>query len=210
MRILIFLFVAAGFVAGWILIKEKREKMTSDSWASQMLEVVGEQAQVDLSGASGLNEANFFRILLFMHKLEGMGRDPGTVAYDAGMKISGNGGTSQLLRETLMENYSLAKRLKLFDDVQNLLKMEQGKPPLIQTVEWHHEEMTVGHLIAPDLAPEAANCAANLLLMPKVVHQAQDGRIPNSMVPRVRAMMRSGLIAKQSAEKIFASQGIKF
>jgi hypothetical protein len=176
-----FLIIVGGLMGTFFIFKEfnVKQKESRNRWISTLqplikMHIKGE----DLSASEDPTysaEGSFFRILAMMNEAERGGYSAGTTLTGA---LSGTGaskGEMKLIELQTMENYDLAKKFGVFNDPKNGLRMENGQPPVATAPGWDDEPLSVGHLLSPLIAPEAAKALQNLTLMPITVRNMQNG-----------------------------------
>ena len=122
-------------------------------------------------------EGSFFRILAMLNEAERGGYAVGSTLAGALSSTGAPKGEMKLIEQQTLENYEMAKKLGVFADPKNGLRMENGQAPVATVAGWDDEPLAVGHLLSPLLAPEAARSLQNLALMPVSVYNMQNGEL---------------------------------
>jgi len=205
MRIIAILLIIGGLVSGWFFLQKKRVENRAGAWAAQLAPRLKDQ-NVDAGTREESKKvaANFYWILYYFDKLIDEGMDPGTVLTDACNQINMPGEKAALVQKNLLANYEIAKKYRIYEDVTNVVKLEQGVPPLMKMSGWEDEPAVIGYIVPPHLSPEAAGSLANLTLMPSIVSDVQSGQYPPNILEQARAMERVQIITKVSLEEITA------
>ncbi|CAN5759312.1 hypothetical protein BH11VER1_BH11VER1_25470 [soil metagenome] len=205
MRFLAILLIIGGLISGWFYLQKKRVENRAMAWAAQLVPhlsnsfVAGNAAETAKKA-----EANVYWILFYFDKLVTEGMDPDKVLSDACAQINMPEAQSNVLHSSLMANYETAKKYQIFEDVTNVVKLEQGIPPLMKMSGWENEPVALSYIIPPSIAPEAAGATANLTLVPAIVNDAQSGRITPFMIEQARAMERAKIIVKTTLDELVA------
>lgn len=205
MRIIAILLIIGGLVSGWFLLQKKRVENRASAWAAQLAPHLKDQDMAAGKGEESKKVAtNFYWILYYFDKLVTEGMDPGTVLTDACNQINMSTEKAALVQKNLLANYETAKKYRIYEDVTNVVKLEQGEPPLMKMSGWEDEPAVIGYIVPPHLSPEAVGSLANLTLMPSIVSDAQSGQVPPNLLEQARAMERAQIITKVSLEEIAA------
>ncbi|WP_265596314.1 hypothetical protein [Verrucomicrobium sp. BvORR106] len=205
MRLLSIIIVAVGMYSGWILLQRDRAQKIEDGWALQCSKVLDAQAngRIVIASPGSPDEGAFFKILHFMRKAEMEGRDLQAMVGAACEKLSITGDKRGLIQDALIANYETARKLKVFDDPMNMVRLEQGQAALIALVGWQGEPVAVGVVIPPVHAPELSNHLINLVLLPSCVRDAQTDRLTKEMTDAARKFERAGALPKATLESIY-------
>lgn len=206
MRFIAILLIIAGLISGWFYLQKKRVESSAKAWAAQLAAHLPDQVlEADTAETKKKAETNVYWILFYFDKLAVGGMDPVTVLADACDQLKMTTEQSTVLRNNLMANYEAAKKYRIYEDVTNIVKLEQGIPPLMKMSGWEDETVALSYIIPPSMAPEAAGATANFMLMPAIVNDAQGGRVTTSMVDQAKAMERAKIITKTSLEELVAT-----
>lgn len=119
------------------------------------------------------SEAALFRILAYLHTAE---QEKYSVGDTIDAALSGSGarpGEAKIISNMIEENYALARKFGIFNELSNIMKMRDGFNPTAKAKGWEDERIVAGHLLTPTIAPEAARSLANLVLMPVSVRDMQ-------------------------------------
>jgi hypothetical protein len=205
MRFLSIILVAVGMYSGWILLQRDRAKKIEDGWAQQCSKVIKKQAngEVMILTPGAPDEEAFFKTLHFMRKAEMDGRDLTEMLGTACEKLGIGGEKRALIRDALMVNFETARKLKVFDDPMNMVRLEQGQPALIALAGWEGEPLSVGVVLPSVHAPELSNHLINLVLMPSCVRDAQTDRLTKDMTDAARKFEHAGALPKATLESIY-------
>lgn len=212
MRLLAIIIVAVGAYSGWVLLQKEQTRRVNEGWAQQCAEVIRAQATGKAAPGAGTtpDEASFFKALHFLQKAERSQRDLYAVVGDACTQLGITGGQKGLVQDALLANYESARKMKLFDDPMNLVRMEQGQPPLMVLAGWEGEPLGVGVVIPPMHAHELANHLVNLVLMPVSVRDAQTDRVTREMTETARKFEQAGVLPRATLESInFAARSAR-
>ncbi|MEI6537458.1 MAG: hypothetical protein WCN98_19090, partial [Verrucomicrobiaceae bacterium] len=143
MRFLIILFVIAGLIVGWFKLKENRKGREDRHWVVQLTPLVarftGGGQEKKASGPLP-DEVAFFKLLYFFHKAESAGVDmnftspppeddapPGmdiSAKLDAACKELNVPPLNSAVKESLKANFAEAKKLHVFNDLENTINLE--------------------------------------------------------------------------------------
>ena len=179
-RFIGFLIIIGGLTGIFFVYKDyaAKTKQKRNAAAEEIRRVIkASLAAEDLDASEDpwfANEGAVFRILSYLHEAE---KSSYNVTDTLKSAVAGSGarvGEGKLIVDMLSDNYSIAKKLGVFDDLSNLLKMEQGRAPTARAKGWEDEVLAVGHVLTPVLAPEAATSLANLVLMPATARDMQN------------------------------------
>ncbi|WP_157211051.1 hypothetical protein [Verrucomicrobium spinosum] len=205
MRMLSIIIVAVGMYSGWILLQRDRAKKVEDGWALQCSKVLDSQAngRVVTAAPGSPDEGAYFKILHFLRKAEMDGRDLHAMVGTACEKIGITGEKRGLIQDALIANYETARKLKVFDDPMNMVRLEQGQAALIALVGWQGEPVAVGVVIPPTHAPELSNHLINLVLLPSSVRDSQTGRLTREMTDAARKFEHAGALPKSTLDSIY-------
>ncbi len=207
-RFLGFLIIVGGLVGGFFVYKDYAAKVREkrNSSADEIRRVIAASQDPDeLAGQEDpwfANEGAVYRILGLLHKAETSNYNIGVTLNSA---VSGSGarvGEGKLIIEMLQNNYTTAKKLGVFDDLSNLLKLEQGRPPTAKAKGWEDETLVVGHVLTPVLAPEAASSLANLVLMPASARDMQNDDLGSFSFEMAKKWLTEQIITPESMRAI--------
>jgi hypothetical protein len=204
MRFFLALFVIAGLVAGYVLVRDKRAENRVQAWAQQVMPLLRPQldGSLNLAAPALPDEANFFKLLYLLHEIEERDLEMRDIISRACTKLDVLGEKANLVQESLMQNYDLAKRYQIFDNPDNLTQLESGRPVPIRLSGWNGELCAVGQVVPPERAPEIANCLPNLILMPAAARDAQDGSMSALTQDHARILSRVGFLDRMTLDSI--------
>lgn len=204
MRIILILIVMAGLYAGWLLVQQNRQEKEEKYWvkelATRLQKVTGSQSSRDPE----TNEAPLFRLVYFLYKADNAKMDMPKLINEACEEINLDSNAASVLLENLMDDLNAAKRFEVFNDPINLMNLERGDTATIAGGGWKGEKLAVAQQISGLLAPEAAQCAANLVLVPAMVRDAWDDSVTHFTVERAYVLQRAHFISKESYDRIAA------
>lgn len=204
-RFVAILLFIGGLIYGWSFLQKKQAGNRAKAVAAQLAPHLSDQpASADAAETARKAEANIYWILYYFDKLVTEGMDPASVLRDACEQIAMPESKSSILRSNLMANYETAKKYRIFDDITNVVKLEQGIPPLMKMSGWEDEPVAIEYIISPSIAPEAAGATANFVVMPGIVSDALRPRITVNIVEQARAMEKARIITKASLEELMA------
>ena len=178
-RFIGFLIILAGMAGCYFVYQDYAEKQKDkhNHWADVFRALIHEHAsEARLDGkeeAWFASNSSFFRIIGLMHEAE---HHKYSVADTVKLATSGAGmtpGVAKMVADLLVENHRIAQQLGVYDDLQNMLRMERGEAPVSAAKGWEDEPLAVGYLLSPLVAPEAARSLVNLVLMPKSMRDMQ-------------------------------------
>ncbi|MDB6075861.1 MAG: hypothetical protein JWO89_3501 [Verrucomicrobiaceae bacterium] len=178
-RIIGTLIVAGGLAGSYFVYQDfaAKQQQKHNHFADDVKQLMidhGAESQLEGRDAPWFgNDGTFFRILGLMHDAERHKYSAADTIKNAVAGIGARPGEAKLIQDMLADNYRLAKQMGVFDDMSNMLRMENGKPPISKAEGWEDEPLTVGHLLSPVIAPEASLSFANVLLMPKCMRDMQ-------------------------------------
>jgi hypothetical protein len=98
----------------------------------------------------------------------------------------------------LEENYAIAKKLGIFEELSNIMKMRDGMNPTAKSKGWEDERVVVGHLLTPIIAPEAARSLANLVIMPAAVRDMQSDELAGFSLEQSKKWLAEHIIVPDS------------
>ncbi|MEY4483493.1 MAG: hypothetical protein RL693_945 [Verrucomicrobiota bacterium] len=205
MRFLVILLIIGGLIYGWFALQKNRVENRAKAWAAQLVPHLSDQPiSADAQETARKAGANLYWILFYFDKLVMEGMEPGTVLIDACNQLNMPDEKAAILRVNLLANYETAKKYQIFDDITNVVKLEQGTPPLMKMSGWEDEPVALGYIVPPSIAPEAAGALANLTLMPAFVNDVQNDRITTTVLEQARTMEKAKIILKSSFDEIVA------
>ena len=207
-RFIGFLIIIGGLVGTYFVYqdfaasrKEKHNRFADEiRGLIQDHGVESKLASKDLPGSG--NNGSFYQILGLMHEAE---RHQYSVADTAKNAVTGSNmrpGEAKMVMETLLENYRIARQLGVFEDLSNALRMERGEAPVSKAKGWEDEPLTVGHVLSPVVAPEAALSLANLVLMPKRMRDMQNEDLTGFSPEMSKKWLSERIITPESHQAI--------
>lgn len=174
-----FLIIIGGLSGGYMLYQDyaAKEKERRNPAADEIRRVIAETLKPqNLSNTEDpwyASEAALFRILAYLNTAEQEKYSVGETINAAVSESGARPGVGKIIGSMLEENYALAKRLGIFNELGNVMKMRDGLNPTAKAKGWEDERIVAGHLLSPTIAPEAARSLANLVLMPASVRDMQ-------------------------------------
>jgi hypothetical protein len=204
MKFLTFVLVLACAIYGYYTIPPYLQKRHEHFWAAPLAAHIEKQTKGVLQAGNPTqpDEANFFWILFYLNKAESAHEDLRTLVGNACMEAELGDSLASVVKDSLLVNYEAAKKLRLFEEATNVIKLEQGEPALIKFPGLEDMKVTVGYVVLPTLAPEAANSLPNLLLLPEMVRNAQSDAVTTYVIERASAFENIGVIKRDSLERI--------
>jgi hypothetical protein len=204
MRFFLIILIVGGLVAAALVLRDKRDEMRTQAWAVQLMPYMRAQTDGTLNAAApGLpDEAAFFKLLNMLYSLEQHQLDLRAVLQQTCSRLGMLGEKADLVQETLLENYETAKRFHMFDNSSSLLRLERGEPVPIEFPGWTGELSAVGQVVPSEIAPEAANCLPNLVLLPAAARDAQDGSVSTLTQDHARNLSRCGFLDRLTLDAV--------
>lgn len=151
------------------------------------------------------SDAPLYQALALMHQAELDGYSASDAAAQAASGSGVRNGAAKMIAERLNDNYAIAKTLGVFDDLSNMLRMGNGLPPTAHFKGWEDQQLTVGHILSPLLAPEAAQSLANMVLMPEIARDMQSEDLGNFSLEQSKKWLTEGLISPESHQAILTA-----
>lgn len=204
MRFLLTILIIAGLVAGAFVLRNKRDAIRTQAQAVQLMPYMRSQTDGTLNpDTPGLpDEAAFFKLLYMLYSLEQQRVDLRVILPDTCLRLGMQREKADLVQEMLLENYATAKRFHMFDSSSNLVKLERGESVTIEFPGWTGELSAVGQIVPGEIAPEAANCLPNLVLLPAAARDAQDGSISGLTQDHARSLSRCGFLDRMTLDAV--------
>jgi hypothetical protein len=202
-RFLAFLIILGGVVGGLMLYKDyaKQTKESRNTAAEEIGRIVQDMRSREAPGTVDdlvlANEDVVFRMLYQLHQAK---KNHYSVEDTLKSTISGRNGRPVV--EQMVENFRVAESLGVFKDLTNLLKLEQGQPPIATAPGWEDEPLAVGYLLSPTFAPEAATSLANLQVMPAVVRDMQSTELGSFSSENSKRWLAEKIITPESYRMI--------
>lgn len=208
MRFLTVLIIIAGLVCGWIILREKRDKVNLSGWAKQLATYLEPQAKGTPKPGSTweADEATFFKTLYFLQLVEKEKLDVDATVGQALEHLNITGDKASIVKDSVVDNYAAAKRLKVFDDTANLIRLEQGEPAFIKLEGWDGEPIALRQFVPPSEAPEVANVLPNFMLLPGAVRDFESNLPASASPERVRSLERAGYITKGTVDRLLGGK----
>jgi hypothetical protein len=150
------------------------------------------------------DDATVFRILAMMHQAEGDGYSSSDTALQAASSSGARGSVAKMIAERLNENYATAKKLGVFEDLNNMLRMDRGLQPTAHAKGWEDQRLTTGHVLSPLVAPEASRSLANVVVMPEIVRNMQTEDLGGFSFEQSKKWLAEGLITLESHQAVVA------
>ncbi len=210
MRILHILIVLGGFFGAFMVYKDyaKQEKKRRNIHAEQVRLLIADTVKSGtLKGDEDFTrtpEAPLFRCLALLRQSEEDGYSPSDTALTASTGTGVRSGAAKVMADRINENYALAKKLGVFDELSNVLRMERGLAPIAHAKGWEDQQLTVSHILSPVVAPEAAHSLANLVLVPEIIRDMQSDDIGAFSFELSKKWLVDGLIAPETHQEIVA------
>ena len=208
MRILHILILLGGLAGVFFVYKDyaSKEKQRRNKHSELLRRVIEDTIKSGpLTGEEDFtrtDEAPLFRCLAFMREAEENGYSTADTAQQAAASAGTRGSLARLITERLNDNYAIARKLGVFEDVGNVLRMGRGLPPVAKAKGWEDQILTVGHILSPVIAPEAANSLANLVLMPEIVRNMESDDIGGFSLDMSKRWLSDGLITTESHQTV--------
>lgn len=207
-RVFGFLIILGGLLGAFFLYKDyaAKTKEKRNVSSEEIRRIIAASLKMeDLEGREDpwfANEGAVYRILARLHEAE---KGHYNVSQTLTTAVSGSGarsGEGKLIVEMLNNNYSIAKKLGVFEDLGNVLKMEQGRAPIARGKGWEDEPLAIGHVLTPVLAPEAATSLANLVLMPVTARNMQTDELNGFGYEHAKKWLSEQIITPDSMRAI--------
>jgi hypothetical protein len=206
-RLFGFLIIILGCIGVYFIFKEKVEekKMRDNPWMHKLRPMIAEHVATKISADSAAPwyamEGSFMTILCYMHRAvkSNYSMDDTLRGALSGMKS----GQVKMLSDALLKNYETANQLGVFDDPNNLVRMERGQAPVAKAPGWEDEKLVAGHLLSPIIAPEACNSLVNMVLMPELVRDMQTHEPRGFTLETVKKWREEGIITPESAKDMY-------
>jgi hypothetical protein len=204
MRFFLTVVIVCGLVSLGFLLRDKRAQMQTQAWSVQLMPYVRPLTDGTQNHAAPAlpDEAAFFKLLCMLYTLDQQRLDLRHILTETCSRLGLLGDKADLVQETLLENYEMAKRFHMFDEPSSLVKLERGEAVPIQFSGWNGELAAVGQIVPSSLAPELANCLPNLILLPAAARDAQDGSISAQTLDHARNLSRCGFIDRMTLDAI--------
>ncbi len=209
------LIVAGGMVGSYFVYQDfaKKQQQKHNHFADDMKQLMidhGAESQLEGKDAPWFgNDGTFFRILGLMHDAERHKYSVADTVKNAVTAIGAKPGEAKLIIDMLTDNYRVAKQMGVFDDLSNMLRLEQGKAPISKAEGWEDETLTVGHLLSPVVAPEASLSFANILLMPKCMRDMQSDDLNGFTPEMAKRWLGERIITPESYQAIIDILSVK-
>jgi len=209
-KLIAFLIIIGGMSGAYMLYMDytSKEKEKRNPSADEIRRVITStlkpQDLTDTEDPWYSSEAAVFRILGFLHQAEEQRYSVGETIKVA---VSGSGarpGEAKIIADMLEENYSLAKKLGVFNELANVMKMREGLAPTAKAKGWEDERLVVGHLLTPVIAPEAARSLANLVIMPASVRDMQTDDLGGFTLEQSKKWLAERIIVPDSHRTVEA------
>ena len=210
-----FLIIVLGVFGCYKLFNEFKvtQKAKSNRWISTLTPLLKvhlkSESQSEVEDPTYSAEGNFFRILAMLNESERGGYSAATTLTAALSSSGAPKGEAKLIELQTLENYDLAKKLDVFKDPKNGLRMERGQAPIAGAPGWDDEPLVAGHILSPLIAPEAARALTNLMLMPLSVRNMQNGGADGFTRDMAIKWGREHLITPATAGAIEEKLGVK-
>lgn len=198
------LIIIGGLSGGYILYKDysAKEKDRRNPSADEIRRIIADTLKPqDLASKEDpwyASEAAVFRILAYLHTAE---QEHYSVGETIKTAVSGSGaraGQGKIITDMLEENYAIAKKLGIFEELSNIMKMRDGMNPTAKSKGWEDERVVVGHLLTPIIAPEAARSLANLVIMPAAVRDMQSDELAGFSLEQSKKWLAEHIIVPDS------------
>ncbi len=191
-------------VAGAFMGRDKYRQMQREAWAKELVTRLRPHVDGTLNKEepSLPDEASYLKLLYFLHVLETKSLDVEEIIREACSQLGYVEPRVGAVNDHLLLNFETAKRFKMFDDDAKLAKLADGEPVPIVLSGWEGELCGVGQIITADKAPEIANCLPNLVLLPAIARDAQDGTISSLTQEHARYLSQAGFLGHSAREAL--------
>ena len=206
MRVFLILVIGVGLVCGWFILQRDKREREERYWATELkTHLHGMLGEPD-SRHPQVEEPLVFKLLAFMHKAEASHVDFSKMISDACADLSLDDSAANLVKDSLMSNFSAAKGLGVFDDPENLMKLDRGDAPTTSANGWKGEKLAVAQVVPGQLAPDAAQCLPNLVVVPALVRDAWSDLVTSTTLDRAFALQQNHFMSKGSLDQVTAAK----
>jgi hypothetical protein len=202
------IILALGAYASYIVVMDQldKQRVKTNPWVQKLKPLIDTHEKVELSSDDGVpyftNKGSFYQLLALLHQSRkekyDLEQTIDSVLVGAIIKDK-----HVMMREAILSNFKVASEMQLFDDIDNLERMQQGLAPVIHTKGWEDEPTDVGHIISPLHAPEAASSLINMIIMPESYRDLQRHSIVGFTDALIRRWREAGVINAESAKDIY-------
>ena len=205
-----FLIILGGLAGCYFVYQDyaAKTKEKRNSAADEIARLVDLQCRQEVSAeaedASVISEGNLFRIMALLKNSEENGYSTSDTLRKAVDSTSARPGERRMIADMLSENYRVLKQLDVFDELGNVLKMENGTAPVARAPEWEDERVVVGYLLSPLHAPEASHSLANLILLPESARNMQTAALGTFNQEIAKKWLVERIITPESHQLILA------
>jgi hypothetical protein len=202
-----FLIIILGCAGAYFIFKEKVEekKLRDNPWMQKLRPLIADHVTAKVSADSEAPwyamEGSFMTILCYMNRAVKANYTLEDTLRGAlsGMKA----GQVKMLNDALVRNYETANKLGIFEDPNNLVRMERGQPPVATAEGWEDEKVLAGHLLSPIIAPEACSSLVNMVLMPEPVRDMQTHEPRGFTLDTIKKWREEAIITPESAKDMY-------
>ena len=209
MKLLVFiLFCGVAYFAGHYAVRryEKEAEEKRSHWPRQIAQYlethIASHAAPALSGDEG--DATFFQILYQAHSAKEEVIDIAVTLKEAATLAGATANEAVAIATSIEQNLASARQLGVFEDINNLLRMERGEAPIAKASGWDGEPLAIGHLIPPVHVPSLVRSIPNMILEPQIVRDFQGDDITPEIVPVIRQFQGNRLITPETAAALIS------
>lgn len=146
------------------------------------------------------------KIVYWMFEAFDHGGSP-EAAVEWAQRLNGeNGLRAELVHESLMRNWKIARELGLLTP-ENLAKLRHGQAADVTYGTYFGEPVEIDHIVPYSLAPEVGNELANLEMLPRPVNRRKSDKVTERQVDNAEKLQEAGLLKAETLEKVRQRQG---
>jgi len=108
---------------------------------------------------------------------------------------------SDLLTESLLRNVKIARELGL-ETPENLVRMSEGKSPIVEFGPYAGEPAEVDHIVPRSLAPDLDNLLINLELMPRTLNRRKSNKVTERAEQMAKRFFYAGVMMSESFDAV--------
>lgn len=108
---------------------------------------------------------------------------------------------ADLLTESLQRNLKICRGLGL-DTVRNVMRMKDGKSPVVMKGPYEGEPAEVDHIVPRSLAPDLDNLLINLELMPRTLNRRKSDKVTERGLATAKKFFEAGVMRPESWEAV--------
>lgn len=211
MRLLHILILLGGVVGCYFVYQDyaKKEKGRRNVSSEEVKRIVADTAKYKVPSPNDdftrVDDAPLYRLLAVMRQAETKGYSATDTALQGAMSSGVRASVAKMIAERLSDNYAIARKLGVFDELANVLRMERGLPPVAHAKGWEDQPLAVGYILSPVFAPEASHCLANLVLMPEIARNMQMDDVGGFTFEQSKKWLNEGLITPDTHQAILAA-----